>query len=248
MPGNGSQWTARGFERLLGELHFELRIGDAAQIRSKRVRKQKTDRQDAQLLLRLLIENRFPCIWAPNWENRDLRQLLWHRHRMVQMRPRVMNQLHVVALNEGIRRKKELWRPAGRLQLHKPGFQRLRGAQVEDSGPRTCAEAVSQPLNREAPKERCFTWRLAQKLQRPYSFRKMLRRELWTRISPLYSMNPSFLKRFIKKLTRDRVVPIISARISWLTLGITVSGLLSLPNWASSNRILASRFSLELKS
>jgi hypothetical protein len=76
-----------------------------------------------------------------------LRQLLWHRHRMVQMRTRVMNQLHVVALNEGIRRKKELWRPAGRLQLHKPGFQRLRGAQVEDSGPGICAEAVSQPLN-----------------------------------------------------------------------------------------------------
>jgi transposase len=57
---------ARGFERLLGELHFELRMGDAAQIRSKRVRKQKTDRQDAQLLLRLLIENRFPCIGVPN--------------------------------------------------------------------------------------------------------------------------------------------------------------------------------------
>src|SRR5450759_2070055 len=31
------------------------------------------------------------------------------------------------------------------------------------------------------------------------SCRKMLRSELWTRISPLYSMNPSFLKRFIKK-------------------------------------------------
>jgi hypothetical protein len=84
----------------------------------------------------------------------------------------------------------------------------------------------------------------------PYSCscRKMLRSELWTPISPLYSMNPSFLKRFIKKLTRDRVVPIISANISWLISGTTVSGLLSLPNCASSNRILASRFSLELKS
>jgi hypothetical protein len=61
-------------------------------------------------------------------------------------------------------------------------------------------------------------------------------------------MKPSFLNRFMKKLTRDRVVPIISARIPWLILGTTVSGLLSLPNWASNNRILASRFSLELKS
>jgi len=46
-----------------------------------------------------------------------LRQLLWHRHRLVQMRTRVMNQLHVVALNEGLRRKKALWRPAGRSEL-----------------------------------------------------------------------------------------------------------------------------------
>ena len=108
---------ARWFERLLSELQFELWIGDAAEIRTKRVRKQKTDRQDAQLLLRLMVEDRFPRIWVADAENRDLRQLLWHRHRLVQMRTRVMNQLHVVALNEGLRRKKALWRPEGRNQL-----------------------------------------------------------------------------------------------------------------------------------
>ena len=108
---------ARWFERLLHELQFELWVGNAAEIRTKRVRKQKTDRQDAQLLLRLMMEDRFPRIWVPSWENRDLRQLLWHRHRLVQMRTRVMNQLHVVALNEGLRRKKALWRPAGRKEL-----------------------------------------------------------------------------------------------------------------------------------
>jgi transposase len=105
---------SRWFERLLRQLQFELWIGDAAEIRTKRVRKQKTDRQDAQLLLRLMMEDRFPRIWVPDAENRDLRQLLWHRHRLVQMRTRAMNQLHVVALNEGLRRKKALWRPAGR--------------------------------------------------------------------------------------------------------------------------------------
>ena len=92
-------------------------IGDAAEIRSKRARKQKTDRQDAQLLLRLLLEDRFPRVWVPSWENRDLRQLLWHRHRMVQTRTRIMNQLQAVALNEGLRCKKRLWREAGREQL-----------------------------------------------------------------------------------------------------------------------------------
>jgi transposase len=108
---------ARCFERWLLALQFELWIGDAAEIRTKRVRKQKTDRQDAQLLLRLMIEDRFPRIWVADAENRDLRQLLWHRHRLVQMRTRVMNQLHVVALNEGLRRKKALWRPTGRAEL-----------------------------------------------------------------------------------------------------------------------------------
>jgi transposase len=108
-----SQW----FERLLAELGFELWIGDPAQIKAKRVRKQKTDRQDAQLLLTLLVENRFPRIWVPSPQNRDLRQLLWHRHRLVQMRTRIMNQLQAVALNEGVRRRKGLWNPSGRRQL-----------------------------------------------------------------------------------------------------------------------------------
>jgi transposase len=108
---------ARWLERLLAELNFELWIGDAAEIRTKRVRKQKTDRQDAQLILRLLLEDRFPRIWVPSWENRDLRQLLWHRHRMVQARTRIMNQLQAVALNEGLRCKKRLWREGGREQL-----------------------------------------------------------------------------------------------------------------------------------
>ena len=107
---------ARWFERLLAELQLELWIGDAAEIRTKRVRKQKTDRQDAQLILRLLLEDRFPQIWVPSWENRDLRQLLWHRHRMVQARTRIMNQLQAVALNEGLRCKK-MWRERGREQL-----------------------------------------------------------------------------------------------------------------------------------
>jgi len=115
--GMESSGHSRWFERLLDELGFELWIGDPAEIRTKRVRKQKTDRQDAQLILQLLIEDRFPRIWVPDAENRDLRQLLWHRHRLVQMRTRVMNQLHVVPLNEGLRRKKALWRPAGRKEL-----------------------------------------------------------------------------------------------------------------------------------
>ena len=38
-------------------------------------------------------------------------------------------------------------------------------------------------------------------------------------------MKPNFRNLFMKKLTRDRVVPIISASVSWLTFAITGSGL-----------------------
>ena len=51
---------SRWFERLLAELGFEVWIGDAAEIKTRRAKKQKTDRQDAQLLLKLLLEDRFP--------------------------------------------------------------------------------------------------------------------------------------------------------------------------------------------
>ena len=68
--GMESSGHSRWFERLLRDLQFELWIGDAAEIRTKRVRKQKTDRQDAQLLLRLMLEDRFPRIWVPDAANR----------------------------------------------------------------------------------------------------------------------------------------------------------------------------------
>ena len=110
---------SRWCERLLAELGFEVWIGDAAEIKRQRGRKQKTDREDGRLLLRLLLENRFPRIWVPDPENQDLRQLLWHRHRLVQMRTRIMNQLQALAMNEGQRRKKKLWSEAGRAQLEK---------------------------------------------------------------------------------------------------------------------------------
>jgi hypothetical protein len=74
---------SRWFERLLAELGFELWIGDPAEIKAKRIKKQKTDRNDARLLLRLMREDNFPRVWVPSPENRDLRQLLWHRHRLV---------------------------------------------------------------------------------------------------------------------------------------------------------------------
>src|SRR5438034_9367438 len=67
----------------------ELWLGDAAKIRAGVVRKQKTDRRDAEQILRLLIEDRFPKIWTPSLAERDARQLLVHRHKQVVRRTQV---------------------------------------------------------------------------------------------------------------------------------------------------------------
>lgn len=105
------------FERLLAELGQELWLGDAGKIRAMEIRKQKTDRRDAELLLQLLLEKRFPRIWTPSLEQRDVRQLLLHRHKLVGMRRQVKNQLQHLALNQGVQRKYKLWTVAGRKAL-----------------------------------------------------------------------------------------------------------------------------------
>lgn len=105
------------FERLLAELGHELWIGDAAKIRASEVRKQKTDERDARLILDLLLAKRFPKIWVPTPAERDLRQLLWHRHKLVCLRTMLGNQLHALALSQGLCRKKKLFTKKGRAEL-----------------------------------------------------------------------------------------------------------------------------------
>jgi len=105
------------FERLLAERGFELWFGDAAQVRASVVRKQKTDRRDAEHLMELLREGRFPRIWVPSLEVRDVRQLLVHRHKQVQARTRTKNQLQAMALSHGVQKKYKLWTQAGRPEL-----------------------------------------------------------------------------------------------------------------------------------
>jgi transposase len=110
---------SRWFERLLAELGIEIWMSDPAEIKAKRVKKQKFDREDVRLLLRLMRGDNFPQIWVPSPENRNLRQMLWHRHRLEQVRSRIMNQLQALAMNEGYRWKKKLLSEQGRAQLEK---------------------------------------------------------------------------------------------------------------------------------
>jgi transposase len=80
------------FELLLKELGIELWFGDAAKVRASVVRKQKTDRRDAQ-------------------------QLLVHRHKQVQSRTRTKNQRQAMALSQGVQKKRKLWTKVGREEL-----------------------------------------------------------------------------------------------------------------------------------
>jgi len=58
----------------------------------------------------------------------------------------------------------------------------------------------------------------------------------------------NFLNLFMKWLTRGRVVPTISASVSWL-IGVVIGwGPPSLPKFARISSVRANRFSLELKS
>jgi transposase len=108
-----TQW----FERMLAEMGHELWVGDPAQIWACSVRRQVTDQRAAEHLLDLLVTHRFPRIWVPTPEERDLRQLLKHRNKLVRMQTSVRNQLHFLAMSQGICRKKKLWTARGRAEL-----------------------------------------------------------------------------------------------------------------------------------
>ena len=108
-----TQW----FERLVGELGQELWVGDPAEIRARAVRRQKTDTRDAEHLLELLVSKRFPRVWVPTPEERDIRQLLKHRDKLVKMQTSVRNQLHFLAMSQGVCRKRKLWSARGRQEL-----------------------------------------------------------------------------------------------------------------------------------
>ena len=107
------QW----FLDLLEKLAIECQVGDATKIRAAEPRKQKHDRRDAELILKLLVEKRFPAIWRPSQEQLDLRALLLHRHQWVRLRTRIQNALQAIALANGLRRGAGLWSADGQAKI-----------------------------------------------------------------------------------------------------------------------------------
>src|SRR6202047_417332 len=122
------QW----FLEMVTAAGHELWVGDAAKIRASDVRQQKHDRRDAALLLKLLLNGRFPRIWVPSSEQKDLRQLLLHRHKLVRIRAQVKNELQHLAMNQGITRKRKLWSKAGEKVLRELPLKRWANRRRED--------------------------------------------------------------------------------------------------------------------
>ena len=129
------------------ELAITCRVGHPATIRKAETRRQKHDRRDAALLLQLLAEDRFPAIWMPSTELRDLRALLLHRHQWVRMRTRVQNALHAIALGHGVRRG------ARAVESRRPGDARVVAAaaarrRIAAASCRRCIEHLDAHVDR----------------------------------------------------------------------------------------------------
>jgi transposase len=105
--GMESTGNCQWFVELMTALGHEVWIGDAAKIRASDSRQQKHDKRDARLLLQLLAQGRFPRIWTPTSEQKDLRQLLIHRYKVVRVRAQVKNELQHLAMNQGVLKKRQ---------------------------------------------------------------------------------------------------------------------------------------------
>lgn len=115
--GLESTGNCHWFVDLLAELGHEVWVGDAARISAKQVRQQRTDRRDAQHILDLLMKDDFPRIWTPSKQERDQRQLLIHRYKLVTLRARVKNELQHLAMNQGLQKGRSLWSREGQKRL-----------------------------------------------------------------------------------------------------------------------------------
>ena len=130
--GMESTGNCQWFLEMAATTGHELWIGDAAKIRASDVRQQKHDRHDAALILQLLLDGRFPRIWVPSSEEKDLRQLLIHRHKLVRIRVQVKNELQHLAMNRGVTRKRKLWSKAGQQVLRELALRPWASRRRED--------------------------------------------------------------------------------------------------------------------
>ena len=107
------QW----FRRLLSECGHELWIGDAARIRAAELRQQKTDRRDAELILKLMLEESVSADLGAVGSGARCAAVAAGPASPDAGADAVKNQLQSLALNQGLQKGRELWSEAGREQL-----------------------------------------------------------------------------------------------------------------------------------
>jgi transposase len=110
---------ALGFERLLEGLGQEWWGGDAAAIRAHDVRAQQYDEREARNIEDRRRRGRFARVWVPSREERDLRQLLIHRLKLVRARRQGKKPLQALASSPGWCWKRRRWSQKGRAELEK---------------------------------------------------------------------------------------------------------------------------------
>jgi hypothetical protein len=80
-----------------------------------------------------VMKDRFPDIWMPSTEQRDLRTLLRDRHQWVKMRTRLQHTLQAIALNHALRE--------GRALCHAVGYKIIEARSVlSRTNQCTCAD------------------------------------------------------------------------------------------------------------
>jgi transposase len=130
--GMESTGNCQWFVEMATTAGHDVWVGDAARIRASEVRQQKHDRRDAALILKLLLEGRFPRIWTPSGPQKDLRQLLMHRYKLVRIRAQVKTELQHLAMNQGVTKKRKLWSKAGEKVLRELSLRPWASRRRED--------------------------------------------------------------------------------------------------------------------
>jgi transposase len=92
------------FEQVVAEAGHVLLVGDAKKIRKMAPSRHKTDRQDAEHLLTLLLQDRFPALWRRPLASQLVLEQLRFRHGLVKQRTFVSNRLQVLARGLGLPR------------------------------------------------------------------------------------------------------------------------------------------------
>jgi transposase len=96
------------FEEMLEELGHQVWIGDAAEIRRQARRRQKNDRRDADLILELMMADKFPRLHRQSAQSRLVLQQLRYRHRLVKIQTMIQNSLKFMALSRGVSLRSKL--------------------------------------------------------------------------------------------------------------------------------------------